>query len=122
MKYLTITQGMFEQDVSEGRKFYEFFEWEDIEDILYFFSEGEDAEACGFVCGSSHYSGTTNLKVGDVITKQPNKGYRLIREEYTDLFKDSLVCDKYEKLLNLIYESGTLSKELEDLYRDVIIN
>tara|TARA_B100001105_G_scaffold251623_1_gene241701 strand:- start:3296 stop:3667 length:372 start_codon:yes stop_codon:yes gene_type:complete len=121
MKYLTITQGMFEQDVSEGRKFYEFFGWRDIEDILYFFSEGEDAEAAGFVCGSSHYTGTVSLEVGDIVVQQGEYKYRLIRKEYSDLFKDSTICNKYEKLLDTIYQSGTLSKELEELYRIEVI-
>ena len=121
VKYLTITKGMFEQDIAEGRQFYEFFEWDDIEDVLEYFAEGEDAEASGFVCGSSHYSDTTRLKVGDVVVKQVKGKYRLIREEYTDLFKDSLICNKYENLLNTIYEAGVLDKNLEELYRNSMI-
>lgn len=121
MNYLVITKGMFEQDIEEGRKFYEFFGWDDIEDILYFFKEGEDAEAAGFVCGSSHYGNVKQLEVGDIVVKQGGSSYRLIRKEYTDLFQASLFCDKYENLLDTIYQSGTLSKELEELYRTVVI-
>ena len=121
MDYLIITKGMFEQDVEEGRKFYEFFGWEDIEDVLYFFSEGEDAEARGFVCGYSHYENVNQLEVGDIVVQQGEYKYRLIRKEYADLFKDSLICDKYEKLLDKIYQSGNLSKELEELYKIEVI-
>ena len=121
MDYLIITKGMFEQDIEEGRKFYEFFGWEDIEDILYFFKEGEDAEAAGFVCGYSHYENVNQLEVGDIVAKQGARDYRLIRKEYTDLFQASLFCDKYENLLDTIYQSGTLTKELEELYRTIVI-
>ena len=127
MNYLVITKGMFRDgkyDLTECRRFYEFFlgdDKEEIDDLMYYCKEGEEVEISGFVCGSSHYMETKKLYPGDIIHNFGKDKYRLIKAEYADLFRDSLKCDEYEQLLDTIYQSGQLRGHIDELYTKVMI-
>ncbi len=120
MEFLEITEGMFDNSLDDARKLYLFLgvSEESIDKEMWFYREGEELEWGGWFLGSSE-SGVSMHK-GDTLIKHSGK-IKIVREELAFLVKDSIAADKYESLLDGIYQSGTLSAHMESKYREVMI-
>lgn len=121
MEFIEITEGMFNTDLDDARALYLFLgvSEDSIDDEMWFYKNGEELEWNGFFLGSSE-SGRSMHK-GDILIKHGGK-IKIVREDLAFLVKDSIAADKYESLLDEIYQSGTLNSEMDSRYREVMIS
>lgn len=120
MEFLEITEGMFDNSLDDARELYLFLgvSNESIDEEMWFYRNGEELEWNGFFLGSSE-SGRSMHK-GDILIKHGGK-IKIVREDLAFLVKDSIATDKYESLLDEIYQSGVLNSEMESRYQKLMI-
>ncbi|AUR85299.1 coil containing protein [Vibrio phage 1.071.A._10N.286.46.A12] len=120
MEFLEITEGMLDNSLDDARKLYLFLgvSEESIDKEMWLYREGEELDWGGWFLGPSE-SGRSMHK-GDILIKHSSK-IKIVREELAFLVKDSIAADKYESLLDEIYQSGTLNAHMESKYREVMI-
>ncbi|AUR81951.1 hypothetical protein NVP1016O_71 [Vibrio phage 1.016.O._10N.286.46.A11] len=120
MEFLEITEGMFDNSLDDARKLYLFLgvSEESIDKEMWLYREGEELDWGGWFLRPGE-SGRSMHK-GDILIKHSSK-IKIVREELAFLVKDSIAADKYESLLDEIYQSGTLNAHMESKYREVMI-
>ena len=92
---------------------------EAIEEELYYFSNGEVLEYDGWTLGTTETG--KELFKGDILFKLKNGKIKRLHEDLSFLVHHSLISDKYAELLEEIYESGDLGRDMEQRYREVVI-
>ncbi|CAM0111243.1 hypothetical protein VPH166E361_0178 [Vibrio phage 166E36-1] len=120
MEFLEITEGMFDNSLGDARKLYLFLgvSEKSIDKEMWFYREGEELEWDGWFLGASE-SGRS-MHEGDILIKHCGQ-IKIVRKDLAFLVIDSIAADKYESLLDDIYQSGTLNSHMESKYKEVMI-
>lgn len=118
MKAIKITAGMINEDVDQLKELCSFLgmKGESIESEVYYFTNGEGFNYKGF----STNLGSETAEVicdGDYIINIGGK-FKLVKSDIAFLVVDSLKADEMEKLLDDIYQSGTLNSDMDKRYRE----
>ena len=90
-----------------------------VDEELYYFINGESLEYNGWTLGATE-TGKAILK-GDILFKLKNGTIKRVHKDLAFLVHDSLLSEKYGQLLEEIYDSGDLKRDMLRKYREVVI-
>lgn len=112
MEYIIITQEMMDSEESHLRDLCKFFEMpeDQIENDMWYFLQGELWSYGSFVLDCSETR--TSLFVGDMVIKHGGE-FQKIESTLQFLIHDSIACDRMEKALCEIRESGVLDSDMD---------